>query len=422
MVPDAGVARTAHREVRRRIPELTLVEHELPVPLDHDDPDGETMTIFAREVIGESRDAAGYPLLVFFQGGPGNEAPRTPSAPAARSWLKRALEEYRVLLLDQRGTGRSTPVGSLAGRDPQAQAAYLTHLRADSIVRDAELMREALGVDRWSVMGQSFGGFCVLSYLSFFPGSLREVFVCGGLPPVARPTDDVYSRTYPRAVERSHRYYERYPDDRERVHEIHRLIADSALVLPTGEPLTARRFRQLGLMLGMSDGAERLHHIIELPPESPAFLHDVAAVGGFTRNPLYAAVHEACYADGCVTDWSAERLLPPDYDDPDLFTGEHVYPWMFEDYALLRPLADAAEIVAHHAWPRLYDEDRLAANEVPVAAVIYANDMYVDRELSEETAGRVRNLRPWLTNEYEHNGLYQDGHRILGRLISLVRD
>ncbi len=47
--------------------------------------------------------------------------------------------------------------------------------------------------------------------------------------------------------------------------------------------------------------------------------------------------------------------------------------------------------------------------------------MYVARELSEETAALVRNLRPWLTNEYEHNGIGVDGARILDRLISLVR-
>jgi pimeloyl-ACP methyl ester carboxylesterase len=136
---------------------------------------------------------------------------------------------------------------------------------------------------------------------------------------------------------------------------------------------------------------------------------------------LFAAVHEACYADGCVTGWSAERLFPPELADLELFTGEHVYSWMFEDYAALRPLREAAEIVAQHEWPRLYDERQLAANDVPVAAVIYANDMYVDRELSEETAGRVRNLRPWLTSEYEHNGIREDGAHILDRLIALAR-
>ena len=407
---------------RRRIPGLTLVEHEFEAPLDHGDPSGETITVFAREVIGTAPGAEDFPLLVFFQGGPGHEAGRPLTEPPAPTWMARALREFRVLLLDQRGTGRSTPVGDLAGREPAAQAAYLTHLRADSIVRDAELVREALGVERWSIMGQSFGGFCVLTYLSFFHGALREAFVCGGLPPIGRPTDDVYVRTYPRVLDRCARYYERYPEDRERVRAIHRLIGDGGILLPTGERLTGRRFRQLGLMLGMSDGAERLHSIVELPPESPGFRHDVAAGVGFARNPLFAAVHEACYADGCVTDWSAERLLPGEFDDPDLFTGEHVYPWMFQDYAGLRPLREAAELVARHRWPRLYDGRRLAANEVPVAAVIYANDMYVDRELSEETASQVRNLRPWLTSEYEHDGIRQDGARVLDRLIALARD
>jgi pimeloyl-ACP methyl ester carboxylesterase len=408
------------RAVRRRIPELTLVEHELSVPLDHD-AGGDELTIFARELVGDAPGAEDFPLLVFFQGGPGHEATRVHSAPATRSWLHRALREYRVLLLDQRGTGRSTPVGRLEGRSPAEQAAYLTHFRADSIVRDAELVREALGADRWSVLGQSFGGFCVLSYLSMFPESLREAFVCGGLPPIGRPTDDVYERTYRRVLGRCHRYYERYPDDRDRVLAIHDRIANGGIVLPTGEELTSRRFRQLGSTLGMSDGAERLHAIVELDLDSPAFAHDVTEGSDFARNPLYAIVHEACYADGGVTAWSAARTFPPELAAPELFTGEHVYPWMFEDYAALRPLRDAAELLAEHPWPRLYDAARLEANEVPVAAAVYANDMYVDRELSEETAARVGNLRRWLTDEYEHDGLRADGARILDRLIALVR-
>jgi pimeloyl-ACP methyl ester carboxylesterase len=405
----------------RRIPGLTLVEHEFSTPLDHDVQGGERLVLFARELVGDSPGAESFPLLVFFQGGPGFEAPRAFSAPEPSAWLHRALREYRVLLLDQRGTGRSTPVGQLAGLSARDQAAYLMHFRADSIVRDAELVRETLGVERWSVMGQSFGGFCVLAYLSAFPGSLQEAFICGGLPPIGRPTDDVYTRTYTHVRERCRQYYERYPDDRERVRAIHRQTGEGSITLPTGERLTSRRFRQLGLVLGMSDGAERLHAILELATDSPAFLFDVTNGSVFARNPLFAAVHESCYADGSVTAWSAQRTLPSDFDDVELFTGEHVYPWMFEDYAALKPLREAAELLAQHPWPRLYDDARLAANQVPVAAVIYANDMYVDRTLSEETAGRVRNLKRWLTDEYEHDGIRVDGARILDRLISLVR-
>ena len=42
---------------------------------------------------------------------------------------------------------------------PKEQADYLTHFRADSIVRDAEAIRLNLGVEKWSILGQSFGGF-----------------------------------------------------------------------------------------------------------------------------------------------------------------------------------------------------------------------------------------------------------------------
>ena len=115
-------------------------------------------------------------------------------------------------------------------------------------------------------------------------------------------------------------------------------------------------------------------------------------------------------------------MLPAAYaDDPALMTGEHVYPWMFEEMGALAPLREAAELLAEHEWPRLYDAGVLAGNEVPVAAPIYAEDMYVERAFSEETAAHVRGLRPWVTSEYEHNGLRADGGRILGRLIDLVR-
>jgi hypothetical protein len=56
-----------------------------------------------------------------------------------------------------------------------------------------------------------------------------------------------------------------------------------------------------------------------------------------------------------------------------------------------------------------------------VAAAIYADDPYVERAFSEETAGLVRGMRAWVTNEYDHNGLRADGGRILGRLIDLAR-
>jgi hypothetical protein len=80
-----------------------------------------------------------------------------------------------------------------------------------------------------------------------------------------------------------------------------------------------------------------------------------------------------------------------------------------------------ARLLAEHEWPRLYDEDVLAQVDVPCAAVIYADDPYVLRDYSEETAALLPGMRPWLTNEFLHNGLRVDGDRILDRLISLAR-
>jgi pimeloyl-ACP methyl ester carboxylesterase len=399
---------------------LLLTEHEFSVPLDHALPDGERITVFAREVA--EPDGRDRPLLVFLQGGPGSEAPRPTRHPSSPGWLDRALTEFRVLMLDQRGTGRSSPIGTLPGLTASEQAQRLVHFRADAIVRDAEHIRRALGVERWSLLGQSFGGLCVMSYLSLAAEGVREAFVTGGLAPIGPRIDDVYRATYARTLERSRRYYERYPSDRERVRALREHLEANDVRLPSGDRLTARRVQQLGGMLGMSDGAEELHYLLELPFDAPAFGHDVERALGFARNPLYAVLQEACWADGGATRWAAERLLPDDYEhEPELFVGEHVYPWLFEEYGALAPLREAAAILAEHEWPHLYDADRLAANEVPIAAAIYAEDMYVERAFSEETAAQIGGLRPWVTNEYEHNGLRAAGERVLGHLIDLAR-
>jgi pimeloyl-ACP methyl ester carboxylesterase len=403
---------------RYRAPGAVFEEREHSVPLDHAQPDGPRITVFTREVAAP--DGLDRPYLVFLQGGPGFEATRPTSPPTG--WMKRALQDYRVLLLDQRGTGRSTPVGpEIPGETPADQAIYLSHFRADSIVRDCEWIRQELGVDRWSVLGQSFGGFTSMTYLSIAPEGLHEAYITGGLSPIGRPVDDIYSATYRRLARQNRMYFERYPDDHARIGDIFRRLGDEDVRLPTGDRLTSRRFRQLGMWLGDSAGFELLHHVVELPFGSAAFLHDADAGLRFDRNPIYATLHESSYADGVPTRWSAHRLLPDEIVTSGYLTAEHVFPWMWEDYGGLRGHRAAADLLADHAWPALYDADRLGRNEVPVAATIYVNDLYVERDFAEETAATIRGLRTWQTDEYEHNGLRADGERVLGRLIDLVR-
>jgi pimeloyl-ACP methyl ester carboxylesterase len=421
-----------------RIPGLVLREHSFDLPLDHAKPGGPTLKVYAREVVAPGKEEANLPYLVYFQGGPGFGSPRPMGS---GGWLGRALQDYRVLLLDQRGTGRSSPVTAqtLAHLpNAKAQADYLMHFRADAIVQDAEAIRaQLIGDTPWTILGQSYGGFCAMRYLSAAPQGLRHVLITGGIPSLWRPTDDVYRATYRRVADKNAQYYRRYPGDAVRVRAIVDHLQHNDVRLPGGGQLTARRFLQLGLQFGMSDGFETVHYLLEdafvASPHSGAelnwnFLVHLEQLQSFDTNPIYALLHEACYTQGAASQWSAQRLLEEfpafalEGTDPVLFTGEMVYPWMFDSYAQLRPLKQVGELLAQtDAWPALYDLERLRANTVPVAAVVYHDDMYVHREFSEETAQWVPNLRLWVTNEYEHNGLRADGGALLGHLLAMVR-
>jgi len=419
-----------------RHPGTVLTDRFFAVPLDHQRPDGEQIEVFAREVVAADKADADLPWLLFLQGGPGFGAYR----PAGReSWLNRALDDYRILLLDQRGTGRSTPATrqTLARfGTPQAQAGYLAKFRADSIVRDAELVRQVVTSGQpWSVLGQSFGGFCAVSYLSIAPEGVREAFITGGLPGLDVTADSVYRATYPQVAARNLAHYERYPQDVERARRVARHLRANDVTLPGGERLSVEAFQSLGRVLGESTGGDTLHYLLEDPfaggELSDGFLHQARSRLTFAEAPLYAALHEACYAQQVATRWSAQRVRAEypgfdpaaalDGDAPLLFTGEMIYPWMFDTDPVLQPLRDAAQELAEcDSWPRLYDAGRLAVNEVPVAAAIYFDDMYVPRDFSLETADAIRGLRSWATSEYQHDGLRVSNGKVLDRLIALA--
>src|SRR3954451_1203527 len=200
-----------------RLPGAVTTEREHVVPLDHGAPDGDKITVFTREVADP--DGLDKPYLLFLEGGPGME-PRRPSSPPT-GWHKRVLKDFRLLMMDQRGTGRSTPVDTnLPQATAEEQADYLANFRADSIVRDAELIRQELGVERWSVLGQSFGGFTSMTYLSIAPGGLGGAVITGGLSPIGRPVDEIYAATYARVIQKNEAYFERSPDDRTRAADI----------------------------------------------------------------------------------------------------------------------------------------------------------------------------------------------------------
>jgi pimeloyl-ACP methyl ester carboxylesterase len=418
-----------------RRPGQVCIEHTLDVPLDHADPGGPSIEIFAREVVSVANAGRqDVPALLHLQGGPGCAADRPASAPA---WLEHALRDYRVVLLDQRGTGRSTPVNrqSLAGLEDTEQASHLRRFRADAIVCDAELLRAHLIGDRpWTVVGQSYGGFCALTYLSLAPHGLSAVMISGGLPSLTASPDEVYRAAYPRAIAHNDRFFARYPADRKLARQVIDHLADTDTRLPGGERLTPQRFQMLGTTFGAAGSFDALHHLLEeafVPSGgrtvlSDTFLRGVDTVVSMMDRPLYALLHESIYCQTQASGWSAHRIRQ-EFEQFDThrggevyFTTEMFYPWTFDEDPALAPLRHCAEHLAtYDAWPALYDVDALAANTVPISAVVYLDDLYVDSGHSFRTAAIVRNLSAWVTNEHAHDAM-KNQPQVFDRLRAMI--
>jgi proline iminopeptidase len=245
--------------------------------------------------------------------------------------------------------------------------------------------------------------------------------VTGGLAGLDADPAEVYRRTFPRTVEKNREFRERAPHLAERVGRIADLLEREDVRLPDGDRLTVRRLQTLGFDFGMAPGFDRVHWVLDEAFAdaaetrlSEAFVDAVGAETGFGGRPLYAALQEAIYGSG-PSAWAAqrERDRRPEFAEtarPLLFTGEMVFPWMFEEIRALRGFRAGVEALAAKEWPiDLYDAERLAANEVPVEAAVYFDDMYVDARLSLETASRVGAVHAWVTNEYEHDGVHHDG-------------
>ena len=398
----------------------------------------ESIKLFYRTVCAPDRINDDLPLLVFLQGGPGGEGPR-PLSPSSDGWIEEAVKHFRVILPDQRGTGRSSYVNGdtitelglragLAGADPaRAQADFLKRHLASSIVRDFEYLRlVAFGGKPWVTLGQSYGGFLTLTYLSLFPEGVAASFTCGGIPHVPASAREVYEHTFPRMAAKTQQYYQRYPEDVERVAALADALAEHRPALADGSPMTVERLQLMGSDFGMKPSFERMHWIID-----HAFVDGDGTVGetqrvadGFlwralertnTRtNPLYWTLQEFIYADGDTMpiQWAAaaEKARRPEFDTlarPLMFTGEAMFPWMFEEMPELKPFKPAMDLLMEDTdWDRIYDQQRLAANEVPLQAAVYFDDMYVDSGMQLDTLSRVGNSHAWVTNEFEHDGAH----------------
>lgn len=462
------------------LPGLYVEDHAVDVPLDWrgtspallagaDDPEpsrlcsesavlnpdpafaGKKIRLFYRTACLPQNVGRDLPAVVYLQGGPGGAGPRVLDA-QSDGWLAEAVKHFRVVLPDQRGTGRSSAVDghrmdqlreeALArGADPaRLQANYLKRFLADSIVRDFEYLRltDFAGA-RWVTLGQSYGGFLTLCNLSTFPHGVAASFVGGGIPHVPASAKDVYAHTFPRMVSKTNAWYKKYPVDQERVELLADRISAGDVLLPDGSPFSVRRFQLCGGGLGMKPAPERLHNLLDLAFSdgdgsaqsalaaagsdvskvyvNRGFAEGVQTLTGSAANPLYWTLQEFIYADGKLDEpirWAAahEADARPEFSEaarPLMFYGEAMFPWMFQEDPALRPFADAMDVLMEDIeFGQLYDTEQLAANAVPLRCAVYFDDLYVDSGLQLDTLSRVGNSRAWVTNEFEHDGLHGD--------------
>ncbi|EAQ92733.1 hypothetical protein CHGG_00968 [Chaetomium globosum CBS 148.51] len=453
--------------------QLLVTELFFEVPKNYARPEAGTLKLFGRSVRKNERpiiplsasDLASkekLPYLAYLEGGPGfgNRTPQTHALTHVA--LGRG---YQVLYLDYRGTGLSTPINAdsvLSQGNPQAQADYLKLFRANNIVRDLEAVRLCLTADfeeekkAWSIFGQSFGGFVSLTYLSKYPQSLREAFLTGGLAPVKRTADEVYTATYKKLIERNAAYYKKYPEDIAAVRRIAEHIQSQPHTpLPAGGNLTVPLFLTLGLSFGGHGGLDEIHSLIlrltadldQVGRFTYTALAEFQAHISFPTHPVYAILHEAIYntkrTGAPPSNWAAQRVgqalkpfawlanpttflqnTPP--TEPLYFSGEMVYPFHFDgtlgrELAVLRAAADI--LAATTEWDEdLYDEAQLRRNEVPVYAVSYVDDMYVDFELARETAALVRGIKVRETNAWYHDAVRSKADEVFGTLFRMRDD
>ncbi|WP_344261000.1 prolyl aminopeptidase [Streptomyces sodiiphilus] len=105
---------------------------------------------------------SGKPAVVV-HGGPGSG-----SSPRSRRLFD--PDRYRVVLFDQRGCGRSTPHAS----DPAADMSLNT---TGHLIADMELLRGHLGIERWLLMGGSWGSTLILAYAQRYPERVSEIVI-----------------------------------------------------------------------------------------------------------------------------------------------------------------------------------------------------------------------------------------------------
>ncbi|NVJ70726.1 MAG: alpha/beta fold hydrolase [Alphaproteobacteria bacterium] len=187
----AGLEPCFIKGVKSRVKCMTL-----DVPLDYADPAGPTISVFAAVLPATGSNVEPDPLWVF-AGGPGQAAAELGAI--ARTAFKHIRRTRDIVLVDQRGTGKSNPLQCEI--DPtvvmeslsdwtnvvaECRAGYdidVRHFTMENVIRDMEAVRSMLGYEQLNLWGGSWGTRTVGLYLKRYPAHVRSIIVDGVAPP-----------------------------------------------------------------------------------------------------------------------------------------------------------------------------------------------------------------------------------------------
>jgi pimeloyl-ACP methyl ester carboxylesterase len=196
-----------------RLPKLSTAATcgTLDVPEDRAKPDGRRIGIFVAVLPANTLSPKADPLVIL-AGGPGQ------SATSLAAFASRLVEVRRtrdVVLIDQRGTGRSAPLACAAfvpdedaadalDADPVPRATQCTRELADkgvdvrqyttqAFIADLEAVRVALGYPRWNLWGGSYGTRVALEYVRRHGDRVRSLVLDGVAPPTLKISIGVWT-------------------------------------------------------------------------------------------------------------------------------------------------------------------------------------------------------------------------------------
>jgi proline iminopeptidase len=262
----------------------------------------------------QSGNPHGVPVL-FLHGGPGAGA-----TPTHRRFFDPT--SYRIVIFDQRGAGRSTPLGALDGNTTQ-------HL-----VADIETLRRHLAIDRWVVFGGSWGSTLALAYAETHADRcralvLRGIFLCrrGEVEWFLYGIRNFFPeawRGFAGAVPEAERgdlldaYYRRLTDPDPAVHMPAARAWSTyegacSTLLPSPETVAAFGEDRMALGLARIEAHYFMHHVVAPADDYVANIQRIRRVPATIVQGRYDMVCPIAGADELARAWpEAEYIIVPD--------------------------------------------------------------------------------------------------------------